>query len=56
MSAASRNVGVGREKKSESVSACRDWQLGLARLITPLFLVLLEVDSGCRRLLGRKLG
>lgn len=36
-------------KKSESMSACRDWQLGLARLIAPLFLVLLQADSGCRR-------
>lgn len=52
MPAAGRNVGGRREKKSESMSARRYWQLGLARLIAPLFLVSLEADSGCRRAVG----
>lgn len=52
MAAAGRNVGGRRGKKSESVSACRDWQIGLSRLIAPLFLVFLEADCGCRRAPG----
>lgn len=56
MPAAGRNVGGRREKKSESMSARRYWQLGLARLIAPLFLVSLEADSGCRRAVRLRVG